>query len=99
MAKAVLCPVCNGSGTLKVIPQYQTTANHNYETTCHGCNGKGWVEVTDDCVCPTPYNPYNPYNPWVPWNDGYWWGTNEYVGDDYTLWLTFSSSGDTDEED
>lgn len=45
MARAVKCPVCGGSG--KVIkPPMDTTAGVQYET-CHGCRGKGWVEVSD----------------------------------------------------
>lgn len=43
--KAVLCPVCNGSGEagdwLGGLP---LTTKH----ICHGCNGKGWVEVSED---------------------------------------------------
>lgn len=37
MAKAVLCPVCNGEGEFKTRP-------------CHGCDGKGWVQVRED-IC------------------------------------------------
>ena len=44
---AELCPVCNGSG---VVPDpaygHQTTTSALPITkTCHGCDGKGWVEV------------------------------------------------------
>lgn len=53
--RAVLCPVCKGSGKFK-------------DKECHGCNGKGWVEVRD-CQSVYPYyppvNPYPyPYSPW-----------------------------------
>jgi len=47
MAKAVTCPICGGEGTIP------TTDYGNYATgfpsrkTCHGCGGKGWVEVAD----------------------------------------------------
>lgn len=39
--KASLCPVCGGLGEIKcgIDPPYQT---------CHGCAGKGWVEVQED---------------------------------------------------
>jgi len=45
LAKAVICPVCNGRGT--IVYTTATTAG-NYEVTCHGCGGKGWVEVSED---------------------------------------------------
>lgn len=41
MSKAVTCPVCIGRGQLSV-DSFSTAVN---EKTCHGCNGKGWVEV------------------------------------------------------
>lgn len=49
--KAVLCPVCNGSGK---VPNgfYAQTVGYWYGTdftpeTCRGCDGKGWVEVAE----------------------------------------------------
>ena len=48
MAKAVLCPVCNGSGELYTpLPDSSTLIGGQYER-CHGCDGKGWVEVAED---------------------------------------------------
>jgi len=44
--KAVLCPVCNGSG--KVMPpltHYSTAIPQ--PVTCNGCGGVGWVQVSD----------------------------------------------------
>ena len=50
-----ICPVCQGSGKYrKVIDPngmgYKNTSVGlcSYETTCHGCNGKGWVVVDDN---------------------------------------------------
>ena len=61
--KAVICPVCNGMG--------------KYEgRECHGCGGKGWVEVKDNPVY-YPYYPYWPYTPpptWQPYTVT-WTGT------------------------
>lgn len=49
MAHAEKCPVCEGSG------KYE-----NRE--CHGCQGKGWVQVGDGVV---PYvQPYPLISPW-----------------------------------
>jgi hypothetical protein len=47
--KAVLCPVCSGSGQIK-------------DKRCHGCDGLGWVSVQEDIQ--TPYiSPPTPYVP------------------------------------
>ena len=52
-----ICPVCQGSGRYrKVIDPngmgYKNTSIGlcSYETTCHGCNGKGWVVVDNNEV-------------------------------------------------
>jgi len=46
MARAVKCPICGGSGKLVKGNGWQSSAvEANYET-CHGCNGRGWVEVS-----------------------------------------------------
>ena len=53
MLQAQICPVCNGSGKIMSEP---TT---NKDKTCHGCDGRGWVEVG------TPaYLPAYPNYPW-----------------------------------
>ncbi|MEA2053494.1 MAG: hypothetical protein U9O96_00015 [Candidatus Thermoplasmatota archaeon] len=44
--KAVLCPVCNGTGK---IPDPDSTVG---EKTCHGCHGYGWVTVPGDYPMP-----------------------------------------------
>jgi hypothetical protein len=44
--KAVLCPVCSGKG--KVVNDNCSTSQGSYQETCHGCWGKGWVEVCED---------------------------------------------------
>ena len=40
--KADLCPVCRGTGKYKKITNYGSCTTE-YERTCHGCDGKGWV--------------------------------------------------------
>ena len=48
--KAVICPVCNGKGRLPPQEDFSTY----YENMCHGCEGKGWVEIgnADDRLKP-----------------------------------------------
>ena len=52
-----LCPVCHGKGVI-----YSPLLRK--DVTCHGCNGKGWIEVKNDNYIPTiPYIPYPIPNP------------------------------------
>jgi len=50
---AEICPVCNGTGRDTYNDYYRppdTTTGCSYTITCgvcRGCNGKGWVEVSD----------------------------------------------------
>ena len=52
MGKAVLCPVCQGLG------KYYTPSSSDGSSTsgpyhiCHGCNGRGWVEVSTELYPP-----------------------------------------------
>jgi len=43
MGRAVVCPICNGTGKVKPTISY----NDDKGQICHGCSGKGWVEVSD----------------------------------------------------
>ena len=65
--KAVKCPVCNGTGKLCKETSDSTDIS-KIEVTCHGCNGRGWVEVHDDY---TPYPEPNPMPYPIPEDD--WW--------------------------
>jgi len=47
MARAVICPVCLGKGTVKKKVGMSGWTPKYKEVTCHGCGGKGWVEVSD----------------------------------------------------
>ena len=47
MAKAVICTVCQGNGRIWVPDSGQSTAIDAHWVTCHGCGGKGWIEVSD----------------------------------------------------
>lgn len=71
--QAVICPVCNSRG--KVPADDSSTAA---EKECHGCGGRGWVEVgSADYYPPVRIFPY-PQWPWYPWT-GDDWGTNTYT--------------------
>lgn len=56
--KAVICPVCNGSGKYYIPPPEGCTAAIGDYITCHGCGGKGWVEIEDEQSV-YPYEPDN----------------------------------------
>ena len=44
--KAEKCPVCDGSGKVAIRDgKLDTSAAAERDRTCHGCGGKGWVEV------------------------------------------------------
>lgn len=45
--KAVKCPVCDGSGRTSKMFDSSTNTKE-----CHGCNGKGWVEIGSDAEPP-----------------------------------------------
>ncbi|MCK9601053.1 MAG: hypothetical protein M0R06_18570 [Sphaerochaeta sp.] len=36
------CPICEGKRNIPRLDGW-----HCHEDACHGCNGKGWVEVSD----------------------------------------------------
>ena len=56
--KAVKCPVCEGSG--KVPPAIPVGTE---TVPCHGCGGKGWVEVGEAAAPIYPVLPYIPIYP------------------------------------
>lgn len=54
MSHAEKCPVCDGTGIIKWYNRnfspfgFESTSGQSFiEKTCHGCQGKGWVTVTD----------------------------------------------------
>jgi hypothetical protein len=52
---AELCPVCLGTGHRERlrVPSSEITK----ETICHGCGGRGWVEIEDSTPQYMPYYP------------------------------------------
>jgi hypothetical protein len=62
---AEICPICNGEGRIK---RTKDQTAEGYQR-CHGCDGKGWVEVQDIYLHISPEPDYDPY-------PGYtWFGT------------------------
>lgn len=43
--RAEKCPICNGDGV--TFPRDEGHYSIGYKVTCHGCNGLGWVQVSD----------------------------------------------------
>ncbi len=43
MSQAETCPVCKGKG--KILDESTKETTCPQEKPCHGCSGKGWVEV------------------------------------------------------
>lgn len=71
--KAVICPVCNGTGVYANTPikKGETTTVYSCNT-CHGCGGKGWVEVQENSNVYVAQYP-NGYYQWhlTPWYPQY----------------------------
>jgi len=83
MAHAERCPICNGNGTIKTTQDDGTTLGSvELQETCHGCDGKGWVTVSDgQGYYGDHYNDppiYDPFPRWpYPWRIS--GGTNEII--------------------
>ncbi len=65
MSKAELCPVCKGCGKIFGHGDAGTCPTE----TCHGCDGKEWVEVSDNFypILPPQSLPSYPMYPVVTW--------------------------------
>ena len=50
MAKIEICPICGGVGKVYSLGKSaNSTDDLGYEwRVCHGCGGKGWVEVSEN---------------------------------------------------
>jgi len=44
MKHAEICPICKGRGRVPEDPEWDSGPSPSTRV-CHGCNGKGWVEV------------------------------------------------------
>jgi hypothetical protein len=73
MSHAEICPICHGTGKLSAkVEEWVTTGGNVGYKTCHGCGGKGWIEVADS------YAPIYPY-PNFPSSDPYPWYTHTII--------------------
>ena len=98
MSHAELCPVCKGVGKVASVPDRETTAACTAEI-CHGCNGKGWVEVSDKAGSPVIqapprqlyYSPWWYYSPVYP----YWYYSPVYP---YWTWYYRTDSNEAKKE-
>ena len=51
MAHSESCPICYGNGILRYIDGVEIRGiklNGESEKQCHGCSGRGWIEVADE---------------------------------------------------
>ena len=55
MAHAQTCPICNGKGRIPDPGYDPQLTGTRHKVTCHGCHGRGWIEVADT---------YPPQGPW-----------------------------------
>ena len=71
------CPVCDGEGKINQ-PRPNSIPDHVF-VECHGCNGRGWVEVRDDII--------NIPSVWIePWQAPYGSVTTTFTPDNDSQW-------------
>jgi len=58
MKHAEICPICKGRGRVPEDPEWDSGPFPGTRV-CHGCDGKGWVEVEGECG--------QPIRPWPIW--------------------------------
>jgi hypothetical protein len=82
MAHAEKCPVCNGKGEIFRAGDAGTNiGDTRSNNVCHGCNGKGWVEVGTEY--PNPIHSgqsYSPEKSKIGTRDIFNWGIPNKVG-------------------
>jgi len=69
--RAVLCPVCGGSGKYTEQPSGDSSGGPTSQT-CHGCGGRGWVEVSDGPMVVPSVWPYYPQEIKPVWEANTW---------------------------
>lgn len=79
MAHAEQCIICKGKGA--IVDATKSAQQSDGRVACHGCGGKGWVQIDDnEQDFPAPAYPFYPipYSPpTAPWPQPY-----------YTYWTT-----------
>jgi len=64
MKHAEICPICKGRGRVPEDPEWDSGPSPSTRV-CHGCNGKGWIEVEG-----AREQPIRPWQDWVTINTG-----------------------------
>ena len=87
--KAEKCPVCGGSG--KYVHHEEpghTTTGGSIPQPCHGCGGKGWVEVGDGTPSITIYPYPPPTTPWPTRPNDVWYGNKPFMEEAHIGWTS-----------
>jgi len=74
-----ICPICGGTGIYtKVVLCEERCCEEEVDTQCHGCTGRGWIQV-DACDCGKPGDNYNDPCDWLDteWRGGKSFTTTE----------------------
>lgn len=88
MAHAEKCPICGGSGRSETT-QAETGTLVRKSQPCHGCGGKGWVEIGDMIpVFLSPMIPAPIFNP-RPWQSDPYPSYRDYPS--VTWWTRYHS--------
>ena len=98
MSRAQKCPVCGGTGKIVDQDDGPSTAAPQPRT-CHGCGGKGWVQVGRDdppaAPWPLPTWPWDrhPLYPWGPPLEPWVWGYEITYIPNYKINYTSNTEG------
>jgi len=82
MKQVVICPICHGNGKIRTIDECMIADDApgikgEQKVSCHGCSGKGWIEIGKDdgpCYPIVPY--YPPHYPAYPFYYITWSGSS-----------------------
>ncbi len=90
--KAVRCPICVGTGTYWEV-NHDASPPVGYYRTCHGCEGKGWVEVHEEEHNKPWYPAIIPSGDWPAYYPGEDWPEPFYITGDITMSMGDPATG------